>query len=151
VRVRHPMLTAAGMATLGTTLPLAAGDSLTIVAAVPSAPVLRAARCGVAPDPHTALLTGALLDAAGAPRADARVVLRLPVDAVAQPGARTTVTAQGQALEAEPDEDGAFRFCHLPAGARGTLVVVRDGRAGPPMDVALPASGALVLLPPAGP
>ena len=154
VRVRHPVLTAAGMATLGTTLPLAAGDSLTIVAAVPSAPVLRLARCGPPGDARTALLTGALLDSAGAPRPDARVVLRLPADAVAQPGARTTVTAQGQALEVEPDEDGAFRFCQLPAGARGTLVVVQDGRAGPPLDVALPASGALVLLvllPPAAP
>jgi hypothetical protein len=147
VRVRHPLLVAAGLGTVGATLPLATGDSLTIAVGLPSAPVLRASRCDGVADPQAALLAGTVLDAAGAAAGDARVLLRLPADAVVQPGARVRVTPSGQVVEAPVDEQGAFRFCRLPPDARGTLTVVRGERAAPPVEVAMPASGALLLLP----
>ncbi len=147
VRVRHPLLVAAGLGTVGATLPLVAGDSLTLAVGVPSASVLRASRCGGAADPQAALLAGTVRDAAGATAGDARVLLRLPADAVVQPGVRVRITPGGQIVEAAVDEQGAFRFCRLPPDARGTLTVVRGERAAPPVEVAMPASGALLLLP----
>ncbi|MDF1506320.1 carboxypeptidase-like regulatory domain-containing protein, partial [Roseisolibacter sp. H3M3-2] len=65
VRVRHPRLVAAGMGVVGTTLPLASGDSLTLAAAVPGAETLRAARCG--PRADAVLLGGAVVAADGTP------------------------------------------------------------------------------------
>ncbi|MDF1504921.1 hypothetical protein PYV61_18365, partial [Roseisolibacter sp. H3M3-2] len=93
----------------------------------------------------------AVVAADATPAAAARALARLPADAGVQPGARATVTPAGQLLEAAADEAGAFRFCHLPAGARAALVVVHEGRAAEPVEVALPAAGTVlqVLAPPA--
>lgn len=147
--VETPLLDSLGVGAPPRWVVLAAGDSVDVALATPSAATIRRVACGT-DDPDGRMVVGTVRDAATArPIAGARVRASW-VDVLVD--RRRGVQARTLAVEAHSGDDGAYLLCGLPGSGRArialgaTMPLARDRNgdqgARPPDVLAPPAAPA---------
>ena len=146
VTLSHPVIDSLELVLPPGELTVVAGERTRVALALPSGATVRARACpGVAVPLRAGAVVGQVTDAdTEQPLSDATVAVDW-MDVAFDRAALATVNTPRSA-SVRTDTNGIFRFCGVPTDNWLLLQVQRDGRAGSPVRVSVPATSGLSVL-----